>query len=523
MVVTQHAVADTFQSAFDTELRGMMDVHSTASLSSRSFAVGDSVEARRTSSFEDCDVLYYEAKVTAVHRMSTPALGSATTTASAGAGEVTHYDLNFEDDSVQRAVPAAWVIPNTRRIVAERGHARVIIGHAGTHDAWRKGICHGDSSGQAAPGPESLCREVLLMVFTECPTLYQSAVALQSSSSEGKTMVLDHSELPFEQHQCFSLIVALAGGKTSAARALPGSRALSLAMLGGGGCSLPTALRDTFGEALDIDVVELDTDVVTVAREFFGATDSAHFRLREGDAEVFLRTAPEESFDAILVDVASTSASAGADGDDEGMVLPPDDFVSEEFLSGQLARCLAPGGERGCAFVYSRSILTTVCAQTSGNFRLFTPPLAQFPATIETRVLCSFILPNTHLGVRTLRSDGGVCVMNVIGGRAALGEVAERFRRSFPSPGGAAVLCTDPNYLFWGFKGDGGWGGSEGGAPTPKEVLAAAAVHPKLVKLCPFALSLVRDTKGHLEVGDLMGWVTIDEFIAMLADPEVIV
>jgi len=43
--------------------------------------------------------------------------------------------------------------------------------------------------------------------------------------------------------------------------------------------------------------------------------------------------------------------------------------------------------------------------------------------------------------------------------RAALGLVAERFRRCFS---GAAVLATDPNYLFWGFWG-GGWGGAEEG------------------------------------------------------------
>jgi hypothetical protein len=134
---------------------------------------------------------------------------------------------------------------------------------------------------------------------------------------------------------------------------------------------------------------------------------------------------------------------------------------------------------------------------------------------------------------RCLSPDGGVCVVNVIGGRGALGQVAERFRRCFL--GGAAVLCTDPNYLFWGFKGDGGWrgsqndntegseGGSGGGAPAPSEVLAAAAAHPALEALCPFAFALVRDTKRHLEGNDLMGWVTVDEFIAMLADPKVLV
>jgi hypothetical protein len=54
-------------------------------------------------------------------------------------------------------------------------------------------------------------------------------------------------------------------------------------------------------------------------------------------------------------------------------------------------------------------------------------------------------------------------------------------------------------------------------------VLAAAAAYPALEALCPYAFSLVRDTEKHRRAHDLMGWFTVDEFIAMLADPAVIV
>jgi hypothetical protein len=227
---------------------------------------------------------------------------------------------------------AAWVIPNTRRVVAERGHARVIAGHADTHERWRSS---GGTDDEKKKQTQTTLREVLLMVFTECPTLYQSAVALQPPSSSSNTseeagLELDHTVLPFEQHQCFSLIAALAGGRENrASAAAEGARPLSLAVLGGGGCALPTALRAAFGDALDIDVLELDADVAAVAREHFGATDSARFRLREGEAAAFLRAAPDASFDAVVLDVASTAADAGADEDEDGFVLPPEEFVSE--------------------------------------------------------------------------------------------------------------------------------------------------------------------------------------------------
>ena len=475
------------------------------------------MEGRRNSSFEDCDVLYYEAIVTRVHRMPNP--GKSSSTVGGEEDAVTHYDLHFEDDCPQTMIPAAWVIPNTRKTIAERGHARVIFGHADTHERWREITSwdeedHDASKNKTALPSTTPPREILLMVFTECPTLYQSAVALKSSSlgssSPRTELILDHTLLPFEQHQCFSLIASLAGGRqrqqhlvrrfTKDGRTLTTDDdatqrqqqpPLSFAVLGGGGCALPTALRQLVQEAgdalpvIEIDVVESDPDVTSMAREHFGATDSTRFRLREGDAAAFLRDTADGSFDAVIIDVASTVADASADQDEDGVVLPPEEFVSGAFLNEQLCRCLA--------------------------------------------------------------DDGGVCVVNVIGGRVALRRVAERFRSCFPSPGGAAVLCTDPNYLFWGFKGYGGWsggggndvevdgvggaaadeggggGGDGGGAPAPSEVLAAAAAFPGLEALCPFAFSLVRNTRRHLDNQDLMGWVTVDEFVAMLDNPAVIV
>lgn len=93
---------------------------SAAARASSSFAVGARVEARRNSSFEDCDVLYYEATVTAAHRMpwwrpsqrpsspsQQPLSSSSPSSAVVAADVVTHYSLHFEDDCPQAMVPAA--------------------------------------------------------------------------------------------------------------------------------------------------------------------------------------------------------------------------------------------------------------------------------------------------------------------------------------------------------------------------------------------------------------------------------
>ena len=131
---------------------------------------------------------------------------------------------------------------------------------------------------------------------------------------------------------------------------------------------------------------------------------------------------------------------------------------------------------------------------------------------------------------RCLRTEGGVCVLNALGGRTALRRVAATFRTCFPA---VAVLCTDPNYLFFGFT-PGGWTGDgdgddeddDGGdvrAPSAEEVVAAVRATPGLERLCPYATRLARRSRENLEAGNLMGWMDVDTFARMLDDPNVVV
>jgi hypothetical protein len=45
-------------------------------------------------------------------------------------GDAVFYSLHYEDDTPQTMVPACWVIPHQRRVVAQLGHAQVIAGSA---------------------------------------------------------------------------------------------------------------------------------------------------------------------------------------------------------------------------------------------------------------------------------------------------------------------------------------------------------------------------------------------------------
>ena len=79
VAVKIHKEPDSFEHTFNAELAATAATDAaTAALAASSpfgsggrvFAVGDKVEARRNCSFEDCDVLYYEAVVTAIHHMA---------------------------------------------------------------------------------------------------------------------------------------------------------------------------------------------------------------------------------------------------------------------------------------------------------------------------------------------------------------------------------------------------------------------------------------------------------------------
>jgi spermidine synthase len=106
-------------------------------------------------------------------------------------------------------------------------------------------------------------------------------------------------------------------------------RARRVIHIGGAACALARALAATDRERRQ-DVVEVDPDVLAFAREHLGLRRAPGLRVRQGDGRAFLRTRPDGSADAILVD-----AFVGA--------RVPRHLVTAEALT-DAARVLAPRG-----------------------------------------------------------------------------------------------------------------------------------------------------------------------------------
>jgi spermidine synthase len=106
-------------------------------------------------------------------------------------------------------------------------------------------------------------------------------------------------------------------------------RARQVIHVGGAACTLARALAASDRERRQ-DVVEIDSDVLAIAREHLGLRRAPGLRVRHGDGRAFLRTRRDGSADAILVD-----AFVGA--------RVPRHLVTAEALA-DAARVLAPGG-----------------------------------------------------------------------------------------------------------------------------------------------------------------------------------
>jgi spermidine synthase len=124
-----------------------------------------------------------------------------------------------------------------------------------------------------------------------------------------------HLEMPY-------LRVALAG---LALHAEP--RRILVVGLGGG--ALPSFLRVHYPDAA-IDAVEIDPQVVDVAKRFFGFREDARLRAHVGDGRAFVEAARESSYDVIVLDAF-------------GAYSAPRRLTTLEFLQA-VRRALAPGG-----------------------------------------------------------------------------------------------------------------------------------------------------------------------------------
>jgi len=106
-------------------------------------------------------------------------------------------------------------------------------------------------------------------------------------------------------------------------------RARRVIHVGGGACALARALAAADRERRQ-DVVEVDPDVLALAREHLGLRRAPGLRVRQCDGRAFLASRSDDSADAIVVD-----AFVGA--------RVPRHLVTAEALA-DAARVLAPGG-----------------------------------------------------------------------------------------------------------------------------------------------------------------------------------
>ena len=80
----------------------------------------------------------------------------------------------------------------------------------------------------------------------------------------------------------------------------------SMLILGGGAFTLPAHLADKYGKS-QIDVVEIDPELTTIAKQYFGYYDRPNIAIHNQDARAFLNTNTQR-YDLILVDVYSDTS-----------------------------------------------------------------------------------------------------------------------------------------------------------------------------------------------------------------------
>ncbi|KAJ8901523.1 hypothetical protein NDN08_007367 [Rhodosorus marinus] len=196
---------------------------------------------------------------------------------------------------------------------------RIPIMSLGSSLGSRKEVYRGDLLGGMG---EFLVEEVEVdesqyrrLVFLNNPSVIQSEARLAQDGS------VDSKHLCFEYHQ--AMLSGVASLKARIERAL-------VVGLGGG------ALAGAFGHYFpncSVEVVELDEQVVGMARTYFELKESERLKVSIGDGlEAVASTS--DLFDVIVIDVDNKDTSIG-------MSCPPPAFVSVEFLK-ELRNKLTP-------------------------------------------------------------------------------------------------------------------------------------------------------------------------------------
>eukprot|EP00002_Diphylleia_rotans_P039998 TRINITY_DN9399_c0_g1_i1.p1 TRINITY_DN9399_c0_g1~~TRINITY_DN9399_c0_g1_i1.p1 ORF type:complete len:717 (+),score=158.84 TRINITY_DN9399_c0_g1_i1:58-2208(+) len=139
--------------------------------------------------------------------------------------------------------------------------------------------------------------------------------------AESKTSapVIDVGYLPFEYHQ--GMIVAMTLAAPVFAAGVTGASCL---IIGLGGGMLPLFLRHSFPN-LSVDCVELDPEVVSIAKDCYGLVEDARLQVNIADGLEFVKH-KTGVYDIVIVDVDSKDIS-------EGLSCPPESFVRPDFLA----------------------------------------------------------------------------------------------------------------------------------------------------------------------------------------------
>jgi spermidine synthase len=138
----------------------------------------------------------------------------------------------------------------------------------------------------------------------------------------------DNSDLIFDYNQrMYELATGLAP-----------TRILSI---GGGMFTLPMALLEALPDC-HIDVVELDTGLQSIARQYFGLRDDARLRIHDDDGLSFL-AANTATYDMILIDAYTHDSAEPTLGNAEAIgyminALAPDGLVAANVIAAYFGR-----------------------------------------------------------------------------------------------------------------------------------------------------------------------------------------
>ena len=205
----------------------------------------------------------------------------------------------------------------------------------------------------------------------------------KKNAKKTKTLNVDLSYLACQHHQAIIVSFALLEKNNS--------DDVHLLLIGLGGGSLPMFIFTHFPR-IYTTVVELDPDIVDVAKKWFGFQESARMKLIVGDGIEFLKE-NSKNYHIVVFDVDSKDTS-------KALSCPPAVFVDEEILKCVKAM-LFPGG---------LFVLNLVCRDKERNEEVLKSIHQMFPEVckidIENEVNEILICSDTNMKKELAIHDG---------------------------------------------------------------------------------------------------------------------